>query len=44
MDQLSKQGVLIDRLASTVRGGVLRTIPGVHACDGFFAAVLIRTQ
>jgi len=44
MDQLSKQGVLIDRLASTVSGGVLRTIPGVHACDGFFAAVFIRTQ
>ena len=27
-------------LASTVRGGNLRTLPGVHPCDGFFAAVL----
>lgn len=26
---------------SAVRGGFLRTVPGIHACDGFFAAVLI---
>ena len=25
-----------------VRGSYLRTIPGIHACDGFFAAVLTR--
>ncbi|HVJ06981.1 MAG TPA: 16S rRNA (cytosine(967)-C(5))-methyltransferase RsmB [Acidisarcina sp.] len=24
------------------RNGFLRTLPGVHACDGFFAAMLIR--
>jgi 16S rRNA (cytosine967-C5)-methyltransferase len=28
--------------ATAVRGGYLRTLPGVHACDGFFAAVLQR--
>jgi 16S rRNA (cytosine967-C5)-methyltransferase len=25
-----------------IRGDFLRTIPGVHPCDGFFAAVLER--
>ena len=25
-----------------VRNGYLRTLPGVHACDGFFAALLVR--
>ncbi len=25
-----------------VRGGFLRTLPGIHPCDGFFAAVLRR--
>jgi 16S rRNA (cytosine967-C5)-methyltransferase len=29
-------------LASAVRDGNLRTLPGVHGCDGFFAAVLQR--
>jgi 16S rRNA (cytosine967-C5)-methyltransferase len=29
-------------LESAVRGGVLRTLPGVHGCDGFFAVVLER--
>jgi 16S rRNA (cytosine967-C5)-methyltransferase len=27
---------------SLVRGDFLRTLPGVHPCDGFFAAVLTR--
>lgn len=27
-------------IASLVRGPYLRTIPGVHPCDGFFAAIL----
>jgi 16S rRNA (cytosine967-C5)-methyltransferase len=26
--------------ASLTRGSYLRTIPGIHPCDGFFAAVL----
>jgi 16S rRNA (cytosine967-C5)-methyltransferase len=30
-------------LASAVRDGNLRTLPGVHPCDGFFAAVLERS-
>lgn len=29
-------------LGSAVSQGALRTLPGVHACDGFFAAVLER--
>jgi len=29
---------------SLLRGPYLRTIPGVHACDGFFAAMLEKTQ
>ena len=28
--------------ATAVRGDYLRTLPGVHPCDGFFAAVLAR--
>ncbi|HEY1802109.1 MAG TPA: 16S rRNA (cytosine(967)-C(5))-methyltransferase RsmB [Terriglobales bacterium] len=30
-------------LASLLHGPYLRTIPGVHPCDGFFAAVLTRS-
>jgi 16S rRNA (cytosine967-C5)-methyltransferase len=29
-------------LRSAVKSGALRTLPGVHGCDGFFAAVLER--
>ncbi len=29
-------------LGTTVRDGALRTLPGVHGCDGFFAVVLER--
>jgi 16S rRNA (cytosine967-C5)-methyltransferase len=29
-------------IASAINGGALRTLPGVHACDGFFAALLER--
>jgi 16S rRNA (cytosine967-C5)-methyltransferase len=29
-------------LSSAVRDGALRTLPGVHPCDGFFAVVLER--
>jgi 16S rRNA (cytosine967-C5)-methyltransferase len=28
---------------SLTRGRYLRTIPGVHPCDGFFAAILVRS-
>lgn len=27
---------------SALRGGFLRTLPGVHRCDGFFAALFVR--
>jgi 16S rRNA (cytosine967-C5)-methyltransferase len=45
LDRLSQSGELtwkdIDQL---VQGDFLRTVPGVQPCDGFFAAVLERTQ
>jgi len=37
-----KEEVATTLLGSGVRGGALRTLPGVHPCDGFFAAVLER--
>jgi 16S rRNA (cytosine967-C5)-methyltransferase len=41
---LSSAGILKDGvdLTSALRDGVLRTLPGVHGCDGFFAVVLER--
>lgn len=41
--RLAAQGELAwDDLESLTRGPYLRTIPGVHPCDGFFAAVIER--
>jgi 16S rRNA (cytosine967-C5)-methyltransferase len=42
--ELAEQEVLVRgvELGSAVREGALRTLPGVHACDGFFAVVLAR--
>jgi len=42
--RLAEAGVLRDgvELGSAVRDGALRTLPGVHGCDGFFAVVLER--
>ena len=42
--ELGEQGILPDGLevGSMVRGGALRTLPGVHGCDGFYAVVLDR--
>src|SRR5580698_10257673 len=44
MAELGEQGILLNgvELGSAVRDGVLRTLPGVHACDGFYAVVLER--
>ncbi len=44
LDGLARMGVLREgvELASAVREGNLRTLPGVHEGDGFFAAVLER--
>ncbi|HEY0263801.1 MAG TPA: transcription antitermination factor NusB [Granulicella sp.] len=48
LDQLAAAKILqpeaAQSLASTaVRGGALRTLPGIHPCDGFFAAVFERS-
>jgi 16S rRNA (cytosine967-C5)-methyltransferase len=42
--ELGEQGILLAgvELNSAVRDGALRTLPGVHGCDGFFAVVLER--
>jgi 16S rRNA (cytosine967-C5)-methyltransferase len=44
MAELAAQGILLAgvELDSAVRDGALRTLPGVHGCDGFFAVVLER--
>ncbi len=42
--RLKQEGTLIwPDPASLVRGAYLRTLPGLHPCDGFFAAILERT-
>jgi 16S rRNA (cytosine967-C5)-methyltransferase len=41
LDRLQQEGDLIwPDLSSLTRGLYLRTLPGVHPCDGFFAAIL----
>jgi 16S rRNA (cytosine967-C5)-methyltransferase len=41
LERLQKDGELVWRnLPSLTRGSYLRTLPGVHPCDGFFAAIL----
>jgi 16S rRNA (cytosine967-C5)-methyltransferase len=44
--ELEAQAILLDGLevSSMVRGEALRTLPGVHGCDGFYAVVLERTD
>jgi 16S rRNA (cytosine967-C5)-methyltransferase len=46
LDRLSESGAVTadsrERLRTATDGDFLRTIPGVHPCDGFFAAVLER--
>ena len=37
-----KQDAAAGLIGSAVRDGALRTLPGVHGCDGFFAVVLER--
>jgi len=36
--------VVWDDIDSMVRGAFLRTLPGVHPCDGFFAAIFERMK
>jgi 16S rRNA (cytosine967-C5)-methyltransferase len=41
LEKLRQEGELVWRdVSSLVRGPFLRTLPGVHPCDGFFAAIL----
>jgi 16S rRNA (cytosine967-C5)-methyltransferase len=41
LDRLHQEGELIwPDLSSLTLGSYLRTLPGVHPCDGFFAAIL----
>jgi 16S rRNA (cytosine967-C5)-methyltransferase len=43
LERLRKEGELIwENLSSLTRGPYLCTLPGVHPCDGFFAALLKR--
>jgi len=44
LEQLRQSGELSSKLdiASLLSGPYLRTIPGVHPCDGFFAAMIER--
>ena len=44
LDQLRHRGELLwPNSATLTQGPYLRTIPGLHPCDGFFAAILERT-
>lgn len=41
LDRLKSEGVLTwPGVATLTRGPFLRTLPGIHHCDGFFAAIL----
>ncbi len=41
LDRLQREGELIwPDISSLTHGPYLRTLPGIHPCDGFFAAVL----
>jgi 16S rRNA (cytosine967-C5)-methyltransferase len=43
LDRLKAEGELVwPDVGSLTRGPYLRTIPGLHPCDGFFAAILER--
>ncbi|WP_255460903.1 transcription antitermination factor NusB [Edaphobacter albus] len=42
IDSLSAGGLLKKPLNGVVRGNALRTLPGVHSGDGFFAALMER--
>jgi 16S rRNA (cytosine967-C5)-methyltransferase len=45
IEQLKMSGEICwQDIASLVAGPYLRTIPGVHPCDGFFAAMIERTS
>jgi len=44
LQQLSDEGsIRADAVGGLVKDNFLRTVPGIHPCDGFFAAILERT-
>jgi 16S rRNA (cytosine967-C5)-methyltransferase len=44
LQELVSEGAITESaVQSIVRGQFLRTIPGIHSCDGFFAAILERS-
>ncbi len=44
LQRLQQQGELVcGNSSSLTRGPYLRTLPGIHPCDGFFAAILQKT-
>jgi 16S rRNA (cytosine967-C5)-methyltransferase len=43
LERLKAEGELVwSDAASLTRGPYLRTLPGVHLCDGFFAAIIAK--
>jgi 16S rRNA (cytosine967-C5)-methyltransferase len=41
LERLRREGEFIAaKSIDLTRGSYLRTVPGLHACDGFFAAIL----
>ena len=44
LQRLRDDGELVwSNTGSLLSGRYLRTIPGVHPCDGFFAAILVKS-
>ena len=43
LEQLRGRGILLGDSQTMVRDGALRTLPGVHPFDGFYAVTLTRT-
>ena len=43
LERLKAEGELVWKQDSLVSGRFLRTIPGVHPCDGFFVAILQKS-
>jgi hypothetical protein len=42
LQKLRDSGELATDVATLTRGSFLRTIPGLHPCEGFFAAIVQR--
>jgi len=45
LEELIERGELVNEsIQALIHGDFLRTIPGIHDCDGFFTAVLERVR